>query len=231
MYFEEHSQLPVADVGVPAGIRGRDRQALVRSLRRFHAGESGGVRMTAEVWRAVTPWLDADARHAISLYMNEEHHHGRLLERLLSNMGASIGGGDLSASAFRVVRRLMGLRAKLVVLQVAEVVGLAFYASVRDVSDDSALTKVMAAIHDDEHAHLEFGVVLLRRMIDAPGSRLTKAMRRAALVGWFRLVLVGALALMSLDNAPYLRRAGYRSVVGSARSEARWFIAAISERR
>ncbi len=229
-YFTDHRQMAVTEVGKVAPTDEGTRRALVRSIRRFQAGEASGSHLAVDIWTAHDTFLDEDARHAIAMFIAEENRHGELLEKLLAEMNASVATRDASAMAFTFARRLLGMRTKLIVLNVAEIVGAAFYASVAEYSDDAATSAVCAAIRDDEFAHLAFGVMLLRRMIDAPGSPATKALRRFVIVNWLRLMMASALVVVSVDQAPYLRRAGFASVIGPSISRTRWFTAALNRR-
>jgi hypothetical protein len=205
------------------------RRALVRSLRRFQIGERSGSRIATDVWHAHDAFLDDDLRHAITRYISEEHRHGDLLEALLGRMGADVSRRDLSASAFTFARRLLGLRGKIIVLNVAEIIGAEFYSSVVQTSNSATVRHVVGAIRDDELAHLAFGLTLIRRMIDAPGSRVRRRVRRIALLSWFYVVLAAAIAVVAVDHTPYLRRAGYASVLRPSLSRAHWFVNALSE--
>lgn len=216
-YFDEHEQLAVADVGVVRLTDSGAARALVRSLRRFQAGESSGRRLADEAQRGDLPYLDDDLRWSIVRFMAEEERHGELLAALLGRLGSNPPVSDLSTIAFTKLRRAFGFRAKFAVIVVAEIVGIAFYDTVATTVDEPTVRQVMASIRDDEIAHLAFGADLLGRMIDAPGPAFLRRWRRIALVSWIRLVLTLAVVGLSLDHLPLMRRIGLRTVLGHAR--------------
>ena len=102
---------------------------------------------------------------------------------------------------FRWCRRLLGLRFKLLVLLVAEVVGGELYATLAREARWPAVRPALNQMVDDEDDHLVFHVAFLRSQARTSLARLAG---RCAL--W--MVGAGALAVVLLENAPGPRRPG-----------------------
>lgn len=215
-YFDRHEQMSPSAVGTVRLRDGRSTRALVRSLRRFQAGESSGTRLADEALDPRHAFLDDDSRAALAAFMAEEHRHGELLAALLGGLGSAPATRDLSTRAFVATRRVFGFRAKLTVLMVAEIVGIAFYETVAEAVDEPTVRRVMWSIFDDEVAHLEFGTLLLRRAIAAPGRPFSGRARRVALLTWLRVVLAAALVGVAVDHHPLMRRVGFSTVLRRA---------------
>jgi len=146
-----------------------------------------------------------------------------VLEQLLYRLGSGPASRDASATAFKAVRRLMGLRGKLVVLVAAEMIGAAFYDSVVQSVDDDTVRSVLASIRDDERAHLLFGVALTRAMVSSGSTGVARLMWRCGLLSWLWAVTVGALVVVSADHAPFLRRVGWRRLTQPVYCDLLWF--------
>lgn len=222
-YFREHQQMTVGEVAAVSVPDVGLRRALVRSLRRFQIGERDGSRITDQVMTSDDPFLTEPLRVAIRAYIGEEHQHGRLLEALLRRLGSEPAARDASAAAFKVVRRLLGLRGKIMVLVAAEMVGAAFYNAVVETVDDDSVRSVLASIRDDERAHLRFGVVLTSAMVATGSTRGAQWRWRCGLLVWLWAVTLGALLVVSADHAPLLRRAGWRRVAVPVIADLWWF--------
>jgi hypothetical protein len=125
-HFEDNARRPLpaaADGAVPAGWR----EALAGSLARFQLGEAGEGRVAKEIDRVVMHGVDADYRASLKLFVKEEGRHARILAGMVRGLGGSLLRQSWSERLFVRGRRLLGLRVKLLVLLVAEVVGLGFY--------------------------------------------------------------------------------------------------------
>ncbi|MGS2614966.1 hypothetical protein ACVCAH_10635 [Micromonospora sp. LZ34] len=174
--------------------------AVVRSIQRFQAGEDGdGASLIARAGQVGGP----DYLAAVRLFVAEEQHHARLLERLLRNAGAGTIPGHWSDRVFVAVRRCAGLRLELLTLMVAEVVALRYYRALRDGTTDPALTEVAGRILADERRHVPFHVDRLRA-----GFVATPAPARwLAAAAWW-VLLLGATAVVAVDHGAALRRLG-----------------------
>ncbi|MEU9236575.1 ferritin-like domain-containing protein [Streptomyces subrutilus] len=173
---------------------------LVRSIQKFQVGEDGdGSALLGKADRAGDPVYAAAAR----LFVAEEQNHARMLALLLEAGGAGTLAGHWSDAAFVRVRRLLGLRAELLVLMIAEVVALAYYRALRDGAGDPLASEVAGRILADERRHVPFHCLRLNEGL----SRLPRPARRAVTAGWRGLLSCAGL-LVAVDHGPALRGVG-----------------------
>ncbi|WP_312865997.1 ferritin-like domain-containing protein [Saccharothrix violaceirubra] len=166
---------------------------VVASVRRFQVGESGdGANLIAKAGDAG----DDDYARAVRMFVAEERDHARMLALLLGAAGRDTIAGHWSDAVFVRLRRVLGLRMELMVLLIAEVVALGYYRALRDGADDPLVAEVAGRILDDERRHVPFHCLRLR-------GDLPRTVR-----GPWRVLLLGALAVVCLDHGPALRRLG-----------------------
>ena len=135
------------------------REPLIHSLQRFQIGETGnGTRLLAGA--AATG--DAGYREAITLFIQEEHEHARLLERILRSLDADLLTNHWSDTCFVAVRHLMGYQMELVVLLSAEMIAKRYYRALYEGTHDAVLRAVFGQICDDEEGHIDFHCAYLR---------------------------------------------------------------------
>jgi hypothetical protein len=210
-HFLENARRPLpaapADVReVPAAWRG----PLAASLARFQIGEGGEGRIAREIDRAEIPGIDDDYRAALKLFVREEGRHARILAGLVRALGGELLRATWTERLFVRGRRLLGVRVKLLVLLVAEVVGLGFYALLAGRLGRGELAAQLRAIADDEAAHLRFHCAFFR------GRAGPRTPLRAA---WWLVVALACAAVM-VDHRRTLRAMGI-----PARTAARRFAA------
>ncbi len=167
--------------------------AFARVLARFQLGEAGEGRIAREIHEVQLPGVDADYRRALELFVKEEGRHARILAALVRALGGSLLSHRASNHLFRWCRRLLGLRFKLLVLLVAEVVGGETYAALARVARWPAARAALEELAADERHHLVFHTAFLRSQARTPLARLAG---RCAL--W--LVGLGALTVVLLEN-------------------------------
>ncbi|WP_320775994.1 ferritin-like domain-containing protein [Streptomyces sp. CRN 30] len=190
-----------ADRGDPDWTRGATlHPAVWASVGRFQVGEDGdGADLVAKADGAG----DADYARAVRLFVAEEQNHARLLALLLAAGGRPTLTGHWSDTVFVRLRRLMGLRMELLVLMIAEVVALRYYRALRDGARDALTSDVAARILADEERHVPFHCERLHASL----AELPRPTRRPVLALW-RLLLLGACAVVVADHGRALRRLG-----------------------
>jgi hypothetical protein len=156
-HFEANRTRPL-----PEGLERLDevpeawREAVVESLARFQLGEAGEGRIAHEIDGARLPGIDADYRAALKLFVAEEGRHGRILGHMVRALGGRLLAKNWTEHLFVRGRRLLGLRLKLMVLLVAEVVGGAFYGLMVERLPEGPLRRGLRQICEDERHHLRF---------------------------------------------------------------------------
>jgi hypothetical protein len=193
-HFERNAARPLPPLRpsvheVPAAWRG----ALARSLARFQVGESGEGRIAHEIDRASLPGVDADYRAALKRFVAEEGRHARILGGLVQALGGRLLARTWTERLFVHGRRLLGVRAKLLVLLAAEVVGIGFYGTLAARLPEGALRRALEELCADEEAHLRFHCDFFRLQAS------TRAARLVFHSAWWPLVLT-ACTVVLLDH-------------------------------
>ncbi len=168
------------------------RAALVRTLQRFHLGESGEGE---HLKRFAKQTSDATYCRAIELFVAEEQAHSRWFGRLLERLDAPPLQAHWSDALFTQVRRAKGLHFELVTFLTAEIVGHRFFALLSRNCPEPVAATVFAQVVRDESAHIAFHIDTLRRAFEkySPASRL--------LWHWkWKAMLLCAIAIVCLDQ-------------------------------
>lgn len=199
-HFERNAlrPLPQQPHGDPTPHTPAQRAALVRSLAVFQRGETGEGRVAREVDHVAYDGVDDHWRAAIKLFVAEEGRHARILGDLVRGLGGQTVEHTWTESAFRHGRGLMGVRLKLLMLMVAEVVGMTFYRLLGEQLVDGPVRRALTQICDDEVFHLSFHAAFFRTQATGP----LKALLFTA--GWWGVGLVG-MAVVVVDHARTLR--------------------------
>jgi hypothetical protein len=201
-HFEENAArplpfLPETIEDVPAPLRA----PLAVCLARFQLGESGGRRIIGQIDDEPLEGSSAEHRAALRLFLAEETRHARILSRLVLGLGGRLHRHGWARNAFRIGRNLFGLPEKLLVLNVAEVVGICCYGLLAEALPIGPTRAALAQIADDETHHLAFHSELFAR--------------QTRHVGWTRLLwwAVGLAACVSVivDHGRVLRALGISS--------------------
>lgn len=222
-HFEANETRAMPHVGDPSrGLPEAWRAPLVRSLARFQIGETGEGRIANEIHRVTLDGIDDDYRIAIGLFIREEGRHARILAELVRAMGGSLLEKAWTERAFRRVRRVAGVREKLVVLLIAEVIGVAFYGAIAARLPLGTLRSALESICDDEAGHLAFHCDFFRTQVRSDGARA--AFRGACAAG-------GAIAaaVVLFDHAEPLRVLGIarRDIAAEMRALVAWTVARV----
>jgi hypothetical protein len=154
-HFEQSAARPLPRCGgeeVPTELRA----PLARCLARFQLGESGGQRIVGQIERERLCGSDADHRAALQLFVREEARHADILAALVQSLGGRLLRHGWTRAAFALGRNCFGLRSKLLVLNVAEVIGIACYRSLCQRLPPGPTRDALAQLAEDEAQHLAF---------------------------------------------------------------------------
>jgi hypothetical protein len=138
------------------------RRAAAAVLARFQLGEAGEGRVAREIDRIHLPAVDDDYRASLKLFVKEEGRHAIILAGLVRALGGQLLSHKASNHLFRWARRLLGLRLKVLVLLVAELVGAAVYQGLGACAGPGGLRRALRDIAADERHHLLFHAAFLR---------------------------------------------------------------------
>lgn len=196
-HFEENARRPLPVVEA-AGVPPRWQAPLCRSLAIFQVGEGGEGRIVREIERSHLAGVDADYRAALKLFVKEEGRHARILAAMVRALGGSLRGSAWTDRLFVHGRRLLGLRLKLLVLLVAEVIGIGFYGMIAERLGTCSMGQVLREICGDEEAHLEFHCGFFRQQTASPW-------RRAIFSAVWFVVAAAACTLVLIDHRATLR--------------------------
>ena len=169
----------------------------IRSLQRFQIGESGEGR---HLRAAANSTGDHDYIKAISLFIQEEQEHARLMAEILKRLNAPLLTSHWSDGCFVLLRRLFRLNEELMVLLTPEIVARRYFRMVHDAVGDPTVRAVCAQILHDEEGHVAFHVDYLRRAF--AGHSLPA---RLVLLGAWRLLFRMSVVVLLLDHRSFLK--------------------------
>lgn len=230
-HFDANLLRPLPDAAPPP-LPAPTRAALARTLALFQRGETGEGRLAHEIDGVQLPGVDADYRHCLKRAVAEEGRHARILARMVQGLGGALVPSNWTEVLFRRARRLLGVRFKLVVVLVAEVVGGRFYGLLAQALPASPLRSALEELCADEAAHLRFHRQFLERQAQRP---VAFALLRAAY--WPILLLAVAVVLAhhgaTLARLGVGRRQALTALLAAARASALTpeAVCATSERR
>lgn len=154
--LEQNVHRPIPGTEAPAELTEPQRALVLRSLREFQLGETGEGRVAHEIDHVTWPGVDADLRALIKLWVREEGRHARILGHMVNAMGGTLLTRHWSTGGFTALRRLLGVRFKLLIALGAEVPGTMFYGLLARALPRGPLAAALAELEQDEWAHLQF---------------------------------------------------------------------------
>lgn len=172
--------------------------SVARSLAIFQLGESGGGTIVGQARSSRIKSAGERYADAMQLFVAEEHRHAEILAICVRNLGGSLIRRNWTADLFVFARRLLGLRLKVLVLLVAEVVGICYYHLLATRLPASRLRSLLEQIVDDERSHLHFHCSFLRAEACGPWRRFIFT------VVW-RLAMLAAAIVTLVDHRAALR--------------------------
>lgn len=200
-HFERRKERPLPLLVRPYGLPQEWSEALIFSLARFQVGEGGEGRIAREIDGAMIPTIDADYRAALKLFVLEEGRHSAILAGMVRALGGRLLEETWTNRLFRRSRRMLGINFKLLVLLAAEVIGVGFYAVIKERLPAGSFRAALKEIVDDEASHLAFHAEYFRRL-------LTSETRRAAFFAAWWAIGLAACAVVLLDHRSTLRAFG-----------------------
>jgi len=172
-HFEKQASRPLPMlVGVSGTWPAGWREQLATSLAIFQLGEAGEGRIAREIDACTIPAIDADYRTALKLFVAEEQRHAKILARMVLELKGHLLHATWTERLFRQARRLLGIRFKLLVLLVAEVIGISFYGTLSNQLPIGSLRFALAEICKDEEFHLRFHAAFFRAQMHGLSHRL-----------------------------------------------------------
>jgi hypothetical protein len=183
----------------------RTQRRLTRSLSHFQLGESGeGAYLLGQARRAYP--ADPDYCQALTLFIQEEQEHARLLQKLVERYGGRLVTGHWTHSLFRGLRHALGAGFEIQVLVIAELIGTAYYRLLGRRASDPVLQHVCDIVLRDEDRHIAFHAE--RFAADHTGWL---PLERALWVAQFQMLFLGAVRLAWLDHGSALQTLGVQS--------------------
>jgi hypothetical protein len=167
-HFEGQRNRALPTIVQPYGLPDDWNRALIYSLARFQVGEGGEGRIAREIDQAASPAIDAEYRTALKLFVLEEGRHASILACMIHELGGSLLCETWTNRLFRWGRRRMGIQLKLLVLLVAEVIGIGFYSLLKNRLPAGTFRAALKEIIDDESFHLAFHTEYFRRTLTTP---------------------------------------------------------------
>jgi hypothetical protein len=180
--FENRRTRPLPALGTLDEIGAALRPVLAASLARFQAGETGEGRVVEQVRRARLPGADADYCEAIRLFVAEEGRHARILGTAVRALGGRQVEKAWTEAAFRLGRRAVGVRTKLLVLWSAEIAAIGGYRTLSARLPVGPLRSALDQIACDEADHLAFHTDFFRGVATDPTARAGLAVALPAAV-------------------------------------------------
>jgi len=203
--FEHRANRPLPSSGTAAKDTGVP-PSVARSLAIFQLGESGGGSVVAQARASRLSGIDGHYAAAVALFVREEHRHAAILADCVASLGGRLIAKNWTARLFVQMRRLLGLRFKILVLLAAEVVGLCYYNLLAAKLPGTAVGARLSELVEDERLHLRFHCCFLRRQTQGFPQRML------FVVAWRVTMLAAALAVL-LDHYPAMRDTGLSPAV------------------
>jgi hypothetical protein len=177
------------------------RNRLAVSLSHFQLGETGGGSF---LLREAAKESEADDLAALTLFVQEEKEHARLLAAMVQRLGGKLVHRHWTHRLFKLARRAGGFRFEIQMLLTAEIVGTAYYEMVNAGLHDAPLNTALGLMLRDEASHVAFHLDRLSLR-----WRTYLPLERALWSGQFQVLLLAALRAAWLDHGTCLRALGH----------------------
>ncbi len=186
-------------------LTGRERRLIAQSIATFQLGESS---QGAHLRTAVRDQRGSQDPHACSeifdLLIAEEQRHASLLGAFMQDHEIPRCERAVTDQAFRALRRLGGLEARLRILVSAQIIGIVYYRALEGVTDCRRLQILCRTIAADELVHVAFESQLL---LQRRGGK--HAFVKLLTGAWEQCVLTAAALVVFATHRRVLKSAGY----------------------
>ncbi len=190
-------------------LTGRERRLIGDSIATFQLGESSdGEQLRQCVRRFCDSRTDHSLEEVFDLFIAEEQRHARLLGEFMQDHEIPEIEQAITDQAFRGLRHLGGLEARLRILVTAEIIGIVYYRSLEVVTDCRRLQILCRTLVADELVHVAFESQLLLAL-KAPRSGIAKWLLGA----WEHSLLTAASLAVWTTHRRVLKSAGYGPVL------------------
>ncbi len=153
------------------GFIPQKRLPVAKSLAIFQLGEAGEGRIAKDIDRVKIYGVDPNYREALKLFVKEEGRHARILGECVRALRGELIQNNWTERLFHFGRRLLGTRLKLMVLLVAEVIGICFYKKIAEKIPFGSVKNALLHIAEDEEKHLIFHYTFFKIRLKNPITR------------------------------------------------------------
>ncbi|HEX3836793.1 MAG TPA: hypothetical protein VHW25_07500 [Steroidobacteraceae bacterium] len=186
-------------------LSSRERRLIAQSIALFQLGESSqGVRLSQAVRRHCGARDDHAFIEIFNLLIAEQQRHANLLGAFMHDHDIARRERAFTDRAFRALRDLGGLAARLRILVSAEIIGIVYYRALEGVTDCRRLQILCRAIAADELAHVAFQSQLLLQM---RGGK--HGIAKLLTCAWEQCLLGAAALVVFATHRRVLKSAGY----------------------
>jgi rubrerythrin len=180
-------------------MNSEQKLALQKSLAIFQLGEAGEGRIAKEIYKTNIFAVNQNYRECIEYFVKEEGKHARILSKIIFTLGGRLLEKNWTEKLFSLGRRLLGIRLKLIVLLVAELVSLVFYKFYIQKLPLSGIRAALIGILKEEEKHLEFHSNFFK-------IRLNHFVSRNTFKILFFIISHSAFLVILLDHFRYLKK-------------------------
>ncbi|MGJ4745306.1 sugar transferase [Leptospira sp. SA-E8] len=150
------------------GFIPQKRLPVAKSLAIFQLGEAGEGRIAKDIDHINIYGVDPNYREALKLFVKEEGRHARILGDCVRALRGELIQSNWTEKLFHFGRRLLGTRLKLMVLLVAEVIGICFYKKIAEKIPFGSVKNALLHIAEDEEKHLIFHCTFFKIRLKNP---------------------------------------------------------------
>jgi hypothetical protein len=186
-------------------LTGRERRLIAQSIATFQLGaRSPGAHLREAVRHHCGSQDEHSCIEIFDLLIAEEQRHASLLGAFMQDHDIPRRERAFTDQAFRALRRLGDLEARLRILITAQIIGIVYYRALEGVTDCRRLRILCRTITADALAHVAFESQLLLQMRGGKHG-IAKLLSGA----WEQCVLIVAALVVFATHRRVLKSAGY----------------------